>query len=72
MTDANFKKDGYTQMIEGKVEEKITSIKKTYASVAFWVQNLLITPNQKVHIRKGVPDKIFCLHRVHPHPVGIE
>ena len=35
MTDANFKNAGYALMIEENEEEKITSVKKTYAPVAF-------------------------------------
>ena len=35
MTDANFKNAGYALMIEQNAEEKITSVRKTYATVAF-------------------------------------
>ena len=35
MTDATFKNAGYALMIEENEEEKITSVKKTYAPVAF-------------------------------------
>ena len=35
MTDANFKNAGYALMIEENADEKLTSVKKTYAPVAF-------------------------------------
>ena len=35
MTDANFKNAGYALMIEENTEEKISSVRKTYAPVAF-------------------------------------
>ena len=35
MTDANFKNAGYAFMIEENADEKLTSVKKTYAPVAF-------------------------------------
>ena len=72
MTDANFKNAGYALMIEEKnADEKLTSLKKTYAPVAF--SSKTFSPSQiKMSIYARVRGHIICIYGVQPHSLGID
>ena len=65
MTDASFGAAGYAVLVEDDPNQKFTSLRKSYAPVAYGSKtNLHTSPDNNVHLGKRISCDLLLLQRI--------